>query len=175
MRLQPLRFNLPRHGISHHSLTARLMHLLRQGLTPEKLALSLALGVGFSCFPVFGTTTTLCTIVALAFRLNLPAIQIGNYLALPLQLGLFIPFLRLGERVFHANRFPLAPEQLRALTKTTPDKAAHVLLAAQWHAIVGWLIVAPGIILALTFLLQPPIRLLLLRAKLEPNAITIQK
>jgi len=31
--------------------------------------------------------------VALAFRLNLLAIQIGNYLAFPLQLALFVPFL----------------------------------------------------------------------------------
>lgn len=161
--------------LSHHSPTARLLHLLRQGLTPEKLALSLALGVGLSCFPVFGTTTVLCALVALAFRLNLPAIQVGNYLALPLQLGLFIPFLRLGELVLHATRLPLAPGQLLAMAKTTPDKTAHILLVAQWHAIVGWLIVAPGIVLLVTLLFRPLIRLLLLLAKPEPGWITIQR
>ena len=116
--------------VSHQSLAARLLHLLRQGLTPEKLALSLALGAGLSCFPIFGTTTLLCTAVALGFRLNLPAIQVGNYLALPLQLALFVPFLRLGERIFRAPRLPLSPQQLLALAKTAPDAAAH--LTPQW-------------------------------------------
>ena len=161
--------------LSHHSLTARLLHLLRQGLTPGKLALSLALGAGLSCFPVFGTTTVLCTVVALVFRLNLPAIQVGNYLALPLQLGLFIPFLRLGERIFHANHFPLKPDQLLAMARTTPDKTARILVTAQGHAIIGWLIVAPAIVLLLTLLLRPPIRLLLLRAKDNPTAVTIRR
>jgi uncharacterized protein (DUF2062 family) len=151
--------------LSHHSAAARLLHLLRQGLTPEKLALSIALGVGLSCFPVFGTTTILCVVAALAFRLNQPAIQIGNYLAFPLQLALFFPFLRLGERILHAPRMPLSPEQLLALAKSSPDKTARLLLAGQWHSIVGWLIVAPGIVVLATLLLRPLMRLLVARAQ----------
>jgi hypothetical protein len=162
-------------NVSHKSLAAQLLHLLRQGLTPEKLALSLALGAGLSCFPVFGTTTILCTVVAVAFRLNLPAIQVGNYLALPLQLGLFLPFLRLGERVARAPRMPLSPQQLLALAKTSPDQAAKVLLSGQWHAILGWLIVAPGITMFLAILLRPAMRLLLARAVVPPANLTVQR
>ncbi len=161
--------------LSQHSLAARLLHLLRHGLTPEKLALSLALGIGLSCFPIFGTTTILCTIVALAFRLNLPAIQVGNYLALPLQLVLFVPFLRLGERLLHAPKMPLSPEQLLAMAKTDPTRTMHILLTGQWHSILGWLVVAPGITLLLTLALRPLMRLLLARAASEPAAITIQR
>jgi uncharacterized protein (DUF2062 family) len=160
-------------NVSSHSLAARLLHLLRQGLTPEKLALSLALGIGLSCFPIFGTTTILCTVVALAFRLNLPAIQVGNYLALPLQLVLFFPFLRLGERILHAPRMPLSPEQLLAMAKVSPDKTAHILLDGQWHAILGWLIVGPAITVLLALLLRPLMRLLLARANRNSDAITI--
>jgi uncharacterized protein (DUF2062 family) len=151
-------------NISHHSTAARLLHLLRQGLSPERLALSLALGAGLSCFPVFGTTTILCTIVAVTFRLNLPAIQIGNYLALPLQLGLFIPFLRLGERIAGVPRMPLSPEQLLALARESPRETVQLLLAGQWHAILGWLLIAPVITLAFTLLLRPVMRLLVVRA-----------
>ena len=162
--------------VSHQSLAARLLHLLRQGLTPEKLALSLALGAGLSCFPIFGTTTLLCTAVALGFRLNLPAIQVGNYLALPLQLALFVPFLRLGERIFRAPRLPLSPQQLLALAKTAPDAAAHLLLSGQWHAIVGWALVAPEMVLLLTLLLRPLMRLLIARSATlpAPDSVTIR-
>jgi uncharacterized protein (DUF2062 family) len=150
--------------LSHHSITARLLHLLRQGLTPEKLALSIALGAGLSCFPIFGTTTLLCTIVALAFRLNLPAIQVGNYLVLPLQLGLFVPFLRLGERLFRAPHLPLSPERLLAMAKASPNEAVKLLLSGQWHAVVGWLVVVPEMTILLALLLRPLMRLLLARS-----------
>ena len=156
--------------VSQHSLAARLLHLLRQGLSPESLALSLALGAGLSCFPVFGTTTILCTIIAAAFRLNLPAIQVGNFLALPLQLGLVIPFLRLGERIARAPRMPLSPERLLALAKESPDQTMRLLLAGQWHAIVGWIVVAPFITLVLVLLLRPAMRFLVARATSTQSA-----
>jgi uncharacterized protein (DUF2062 family) len=159
--------------VSHQSLAARLLHLLRQGLTPEKLALSLALGAGLSCFPIFGTTTLLCTAVALTFRLNLPAIQVGNYLALPLQLALFVPFLRLGERLFRAPRMPLSPQQLLILARTSPNEAAHLLLSGQWHAIVGWALIAPVMVLLFTLLLRPLMRMLVARSAALPAADSI--
>ncbi len=161
--------------LSHKSLAARLLHLLRQGLTPHKLALSLALGVALSCFPVFGTTTILCAIVAVAFRLNLPAIQVGNYLALPLQLALFIPFMRLGERILRAPRFPLSPEQLLVMAKTRPDKTMRLLLSGQWHAILGWIVVAPGIALVAYWIARPLTQLLLDRANRAEAAITVRR
>ena len=163
------------HQLAPHSFAPRFLHLLRHGLTPARIALSIALGVGLSCFPVFGTTTILCTLVALTFRLNLPAIQVGNYLALPLQLVLFVPFLRLGEILLHAPKMPLSPEQLLAMAKTDPNRAIQILLEGQWHSIIGWLVVAPGLVLICTMLLRPLMRLLVARAKTEPGAITIQR
>ena len=76
-----------------------LINLLKQGLSPSKLALVIALGMTLSVFPILGTTTLLCTLAALAFRLNLPAIQLANYMAFPFQIILFFPFLEIGERV----------------------------------------------------------------------------
>jgi len=159
--------------LSHKSLAARLLHLLRQGLTPKKLALSLALGIALSCFPVFGTTTILCALVAVAFRLNLPAIQIGNYLALPLQLALFIPFMRIGERILRAPRFPLSPDQLVAMAKAHPDRTMRLLLGGQWHCILGWLLIAPAIALLAFLIAHPLMKLLVRRANPDeiPNVI----
>ena len=60
-----------------------ILELLRQGVTPEKIALSLAFGLGLGIFPVLGVSTILCTVAAIVLRLNLPAIQLVNYLAAP--------------------------------------------------------------------------------------------
>ena len=81
-------------------LVRPIVDLLKQGVTPEKLAVSAALGVVLGIFPVIGSTTTLCAIAAFALRLNLPAIQIVNYFMYPAQIALLIPFLRLGEKLF---------------------------------------------------------------------------
>lgn len=80
-------------GLIHRYVLEPILTLLRQGITPEKIALSLAFGIGLGIFPVLGVATILCTVIALALRLNLAAIQIVNYLASPVQLLLIIPFV----------------------------------------------------------------------------------
>lgn len=61
-----------------------ILALLRQGVTPEKIAISIVLGVILGVFPVLGATTLLCAGAAILFRLNLPAIQLVNYVMYPL-------------------------------------------------------------------------------------------
>lgn len=76
---------------------ALLLEQLRQGITPEKLALTLALGVVLGLFPILGSTTILCGLAAVWLRLNHPLIQLLNYLCAPLQLLMLLPFYRAGE------------------------------------------------------------------------------
>ncbi|MGD0548488.1 MAG: DUF2062 domain-containing protein, partial [Terracidiphilus sp.] len=57
---------------------------LRQGISPRRLALTLALGFAIGCIPVVGIPTLVCAALALALRLNLPAIQAANYVVMPL-------------------------------------------------------------------------------------------
>jgi uncharacterized protein (DUF2062 family) len=85
---------------------------LKQGLSPVKLSLVVALGITLSIFPVLGTTTLICTLVSILFNLNLPAIQFANYAAFPLQIILFFPFLKLGETVSKVSLDPLSKIQL---------------------------------------------------------------
>ena len=56
---------------------------LRQGISPRRLALTLALGFAIGCIPVIGIPTAVCLVVALSLRLNIPAIQAANYAAMP--------------------------------------------------------------------------------------------
>lgn len=147
--------------LSSKAISSHLLDILRQGTTPTKLAVTLAIGICIGCFPVLGTTTVFCIVVAFLFRLNQAAIQVGNYLAFPLQLLLTIPFLRLGERIFHAGHLPLAPDQLLSMARRSPHETAKAFVVGQGHAIVAWALVAPIAALLLTALLAPLIRMLM--------------
>lgn len=111
---------------------------LRQGTSPRQLAFTLALGIAIGCLPVVGAPTVICAALAFTLRLNLPAIQAANYAAMPLQLALVLPFIRLGRWFFAAGRLPVAAGSL------------HLGLASQvaqigWltsEALFGWLLVA---------------------------------
>jgi uncharacterized protein (DUF2062 family) len=120
-----------------------ILDLLRQGATPEKLALSLALGVVLGVFPVLGTTTALCALAALILRLNLPAIQIVNYFVYPAQIALLIPFFRLGEWIFAAPRLPLSISQIVAMVRANYWHSMQFLWTSIWHAAIAWCLVAP--------------------------------
>jgi|SRR5205807_1253342 len=117
--------------------------LLRQGITPEKLAASVAFGVTLGIFPVLGSTTLLCALAGLVVGLNQPAIQSVNYVVYPLQLALLIPFYRLGERLFHAPKLLISREGVERLVHSGVLNAIHVLWDTTMRAIVAWGLVAP--------------------------------
>jgi uncharacterized protein (DUF2062 family) len=120
-----------------------ILELLRQGVTPEKMALSLALGAALGVFPVLGTTTALCALVAFIWRLNLPAIQIVNYFVYPLQIALILPFFRAGEILFGAPHLPLSLAQILAVVHASFWGATRFLWTTIWHAAVAWCLIAP--------------------------------
>jgi uncharacterized protein (DUF2062 family) len=136
-------------------IAAPLRALIRQGATPEKLALSLALGITIGLVPVLGVSTALCAAAALALRLNMPAIQLVNYLLAPVQLLLVIPFLRLGEWLAQAPRFPITLDAGLALLSQGAIHAVSTLAGAIVHATLGWLAVAPFAACALYRSLRP--------------------
>ncbi len=120
-----------------------VIELLRQGVTPEKMALSLALGIAIGVFPVLGTSTAICALVAFVWRLNLPAIQLVNYFVYPLQIALLIPFFRAGERLFGAEHLPLSITQILAMVHASFWGATRFLWTTIWHAAVAWCLIAP--------------------------------
>jgi hypothetical protein len=120
-----------------------LMVQLRQGLSPQGMAWSLSLGLGAGVSPLIGSSTLLCILLSQVFRLNQVVMQVANYLAYPLQLALLIPFIRLGETLFHAPRLPLSIEVLSRAIKADAWGALHTFWTSLWHASVAWLITAP--------------------------------
>ena len=124
-------------------IIAPLSALLRQGITPRKIALSLACGVVVGVFPVMGSTTLLCAAAALLFRLNLPAVQIVNYFIYPLQLALILPFIRLGETLLRVDRTGLSLSQMVAIFRLDHHAGIHILWRLALHGIFAWTLVAP--------------------------------
>lgn len=135
-----------------------LLEMLRQGLSPEGLAWSLAVGLGLGISPLFGTSTALCVGVGLAFRLNQPALQLANYLVYPLQLLLLLPFIRLGEWIFGAPPLPFSLSILQGALKVDPWGAVHLFWSSLWHAAMAWLLLAPLPVALLAWGLTPLFR-----------------
>lgn len=135
-----------------------ILALLKQGVTPEKLALSLAFGIGLGILPVLGLSTVLCTVAAVTLRLNLPAIQLVNYLAAPVQLALIIPFVRLGEHLLGVPPQPMSISEGFKLMEAGVIHAVITLWDAIVHAMLGWIVVGPLFIYALYQLTKQPLR-----------------
>jgi uncharacterized protein (DUF2062 family) len=121
---------------------------LRMGVSPRRLALTLALGFAIGCLPVFVIPTAVCAVVAVTFGLNVPAIQAANYAAMPLQLALVLPLVRLGKWMFPSG-------SRQALKKTLAHGAPIQVLQTSGHALAAWLVVAVPMVLLLTLVLTP--------------------
>ena len=142
----------------HRRLAAPVAVLLTQGITPEKIALSLSFGIVLGGFPLLGSTTILCAAAALTFRLNLPAIQFVNYFIYPLQLILLVPLIRLGEKLFRAMPLRLSLAQMLAMVRANLPHAMATLWLAEVHAIAAWLLIAPPAFLLLYFVCSRVLR-----------------
>jgi uncharacterized protein (DUF2062 family) len=114
---------------------------LRRGVTPRRLAWSLALGMVIGINPSVGITTLLVIMLASAFRLNHFVSQIGSTIVAPLHLLLFIPFLDFGVFLFHTRRLPLNRTQLDHLSRH-PWLLIRNIWQWEWHALIVWGILA---------------------------------
>jgi len=129
---------------------------LRQGISPQRLALTLALGFAIGCIPVFGIPTALCLVVALGLRLNVPAIQAANYAAMPLQVALIFPFVRLGGWMFWSGSNPGL--NAGALVHTSPLKLIWASGSLAGAALGAWLVIAVPMVALMTLMLTALLR-----------------
>ena len=145
------------------TIKAKAAVWLRQGISPQRLALALVLGFVVGCIPVVGLPTAICAVIALAFRLNQPAIQVANYLAMPFQVALIVPFMRLGSRLIPLTTRPVV--NLSPLFHSPAQIVSHSpQLVLQFggmagQALLAWLLLAVPVVILLT----PALALLLRR------------
>ena len=115
----------PGDGYLHVLLKARIVDPIvraaQQGLSPERVAMTIAVGFCLAIIPVIGVTTILLFLAAWALRLNQPIIQLINWSSAALQLLLIIPFIRLGEAIFRRAPHDSSLEELVATAKSDPS------------------------------------------------------
>lgn len=121
-----------------------LLRLLRGGLTPRRLAWSLAFGMVVGINPSVGLTTVVVVLLAWIFGLSKIASLIGTHVVAPLHLLLFIPFIQLGVHLFHTRKLPITRKQLEHLSHH-PLRLIRDIWQWEWHALVIW-----GVVAALT-------------------------
>ena len=131
---------------------------MRQGITPDKLSMSLALGVVLSAVPILGVTALFCVAAAAALRLNQPAILAANYAATPVQVALYIPFFRAGAWLFGAPPVSFSLEQVRAELQAGIWPTVVRYWDANLRALGAWALVAPIATLALFAVLRAVLR-----------------
>ena len=138
---------------------------LTQGITPEKIALTIAVGSACALFPILGTTTLLCLLVGLALRLNQPIIQLINQALWPVHVPVIVLCVHLGELFFGVPRQRFFIREMR-LFWDQPftsfwDHVAdfiHRFGPTAWHAIVAWAVLAPFYIAAVYYIALPIMR-----------------
>ncbi len=152
------------HGFLRRKIGDPIVEQLTQGLSPEKIALTVAFGLCIAIIPVVGATTILCFVTAWALRLNQPIIQLINWSSYALQLLLIVPFIRLGEKIFRAPRLTLSLEEFVVMTKADPLGTFLALSSSIARAAAAWLILSPFIVAAIYFATRPLFRTLARRA-----------
>jgi uncharacterized protein (DUF2062 family) len=124
--------------VIHRKLIEPILGLLRQGMTPEKTAFTIALGLSLGVIPVLGSATLLCTAAAVSLKLNFPVIQLVNGLVYPAQLALLVPFLRMGAWLFGEHAPALSVTGIFDLVRSDIWRAIAMLWTATMHALIAW-------------------------------------
>jgi uncharacterized protein (DUF2062 family) len=127
-------------------IVAPVLEQLLQGLSPDRIALTIGVGLAIAVIPVIGVTTILSVLAAWALRLNHPIIQMINWTSAPLQLLCILPFFRMGERLFGAPRFTLSLDELLAMGQTDALGTLSRLGTTAAHAVVAWMLFVPFIV-----------------------------
>lgn len=149
---------------------------LTQGITPEKIALTIAIGSACALFPVLGTTTLLCFLAALSLRLNQPIIQLINQALWPLHVPVIVLCVRIGEAMFGVPHQQHFVREMRLFwSEPSPSFWEHLrgffyhFGPTAWHAIVAWAVMAPAYVIAV-YLITCPIMRSVARIRAEAAA-----
>ena len=135
------------------------MAQLTQGVTPDKLAATLAVGTACSLFPFLGFTSLLNLAVGVRLRMNQPILQTLNQLLGAVQLVLIIGYVRAGEWLWRAgeDRFTVA-DVLRVFREASLGDFLHRFGWAGVHAFSAWALTTPLLITAVYFAFRPVMR-----------------
>lgn len=147
----------------------KFTQVLKQGLSPRKLAITFSLGFVLSIFPMIGTTTALTLLFAYWFRLNYFIIQMINWLAAPLCLALMIPFTHLGQDIFGSEESRISIDELMRAFDSGLIQGFKQIMQYQLYAIFGWALSALPCLIVLYFICLQIVKLYYLKIRKVDN------
>jgi uncharacterized protein (DUF2062 family) len=145
-------------GFWRRWLVDPVVRQLTQGVSPGKIALSVAVGSALALFPILGTTTTLCVIAGIALGLNQPVIQGVNALCTFVYFPLIVVFVRLGDRLSGAAPSSLDIPRMVSMFAHHPADFFRQFGVVALHGILGWAVVAPFWVPLVYFSCLSPLR-----------------
>ncbi len=160
----------PRRTYGQRWLIDPVARQLTQGVTPKKVALTIAVGSALALFPIMGTTTTLCALAGILLGLNQPIIQSVNGLCIFIYFPLIAAFVRLGEILAGTSHASLDVPLMASLLMHHPVLFLHQFGSTALHAVVGWAVVAPFWVPAVYLAALPPLRLAAVRLRAREAA-----
>lgn len=117
--------------------------LLRTGMHPDKLIISLVIGVLIGLMPLLGLTTLIGFLIAFFFKLNIVLLQLANYLVFPLQVILIGPFFKVGDLLFKSGDTSFSFVNLaQVYAREGILNFFGILGEANFYAFLTWLIIA---------------------------------
>lgn len=156
---------LPSNSVWQRRVRDPIVAQLTQGVTPDKIALTLAIGVACGLFPCLGTWI-LCLAAAFAFKLNHPLIQIVNQLLWPIHIPAIPFYLGLGAKIF--DRHENLKGIMRILTPgpTWSERLDSFLSAEFWGhfglvflgGVLVWLVSVPFIVIGIYYPVRSAMR-----------------
>lgn len=150
-------------GFWRRRVAAPLVAQLTQGVTPDRLALTLGVGLAGGLFPFLGFTTALCALAALALRLNQPVIHVVNQLLWPAQLAGIPLYVALGQRLWGAPPLPVDPAEIARTFTAAPAEFWTRFGLMGWHALTAWLLTVPVLVGVTSAVSRPLLRALAAR------------
>jgi uncharacterized protein (DUF2062 family) len=148
----------PRRTFWQRWLTDPILHQLTQGVSPEKIALTLAVGSALALFPILGTTTLLCLAAGVILSLNQPILQAINILCGFIWIPLLVAFIRLGDRLTGHPSGAVDLPRMMALARHHPGGFLREFGVTALHAVLGWAATAPLWIPLVYLVVRGPLR-----------------
>jgi uncharacterized protein (DUF2062 family) len=148
-----------RPGIWQRRFVQAVLTQLTQGVTPDRIAATLAVGTVCSLLPFLGFTTLLNLGVGLALRMNQPILQALNQLLGPLQLALILGYVRAGEWLWgHAGGGFTVADMIRKFGELSFLEFLQQFGWAGIHAFTAWALTSPVLAAMIYFTFRPVLR-----------------
>ncbi|MFQ3576543.1 MAG: DUF2062 domain-containing protein [Cytophagales bacterium] len=143
---------------------------IQKGLSAHKLALAISFGVSFGVFPIVGTSSLFCFLIAICLKLNHVVIQTTNYLVYPLQ------FILLPVWLLTSNQLGLGGdvfENIKNYKLSDFYDNFYVLLKIVSFLVLGWAFIAVPFSIMLYFTLLAFLRKSIVISKEKENRDSI--